>query len=78
MVMSFVVVVIVIVIISSHWTILRDNKGTAIMWLFLTLLTIGTVLAIALSLHIYLPSPLDFITFIFQPISNAIHALLGI
>ncbi|WP_107943028.1 MULTISPECIES: hypothetical protein [Metasolibacillus] len=78
MVMSFAIAVIVIIIISSQWAILRDNKEPATTWLFFILLTIGTALAITLSLHIYLPSPLDFITFIFQPISNALHALLGI
>ncbi|WP_261302040.1 hypothetical protein [Paenibacillus andongensis] len=40
------------------------------------LLMLGTFLSIAQSLHMKLPNPLDFITFVFQPFSKFILALL--
>ncbi|MEC1180308.1 hypothetical protein P9B03_17580 [Metasolibacillus meyeri] len=76
MVMSIVIVMIVILIICSQWTRLHDNKEPVTTWLFFILLTLGTALAIALSFRIDVPSPVDFVTFIFQPISNALQALL--
>ncbi|WP_107838892.1 hypothetical protein [Metasolibacillus meyeri] len=76
MVMSIVIVIIVILIICSQWAKLRDNKEPVTTWLFFILLTLGTALAITISFRIDVPSPLDVVTFIFQPISNAIQALL--
>ncbi|KQX45982.1 hypothetical protein ASD40_19345 [Paenibacillus sp. Root444D2] len=40
------------------------------------LLLLGTVLSIAQSLHMKVPNPLDFITFVFQPFSKLILRLL--
>ncbi|WP_042474415.1 hypothetical protein [Bacillus ndiopicus] len=74
--MVMFVAVIVIVIIGSQWTALRDNKEPATKWLFFIILILGTVIAAALSFDIQIPSPLDLVTFIFQPISDALKALL--
>lgn len=40
------------------------------------LLLLGTMLSIAQSLHMKLPNPLDFITFVFQPFSKFLLGLL--
>lgn len=46
------------------------------LWVFLSLLFIGVSLGIARSLDLELPSPLDFITAIYRPISDAIFQVL--
>lgn len=43
---------------------------------FGTLLTLGTVLGIALAFHVKVPSPLDVIAAIYRPISSLISTIL--
>lgn len=43
---------------------------------FCLLLLLGTILCIAQSLRVKIPNPLDFITFVFQPISKFLLRLL--
>lgn len=46
------------------------------LWVFLSLLFIGVGLGIARSMDLELPSPLDFISAIYRPISDTIFQVL--
>lgn len=52
------------------------NKLKKELWVFLSLLLIGIGLGIARSVDLELPSPLDLITAIYKPMSNAIFQVL--
>lgn len=78
MIFSIVIIMIVVLIICLQWTALRNNKDSATTWLFFIILTLGTALAIALSFHLRIPSPLQLVTFIYQPLNNVIEAFLHI
>lgn len=54
---------------------LLKNKETKILWTFFILLFMGTALNIALAFNVNIPNPLDFITFIFQPVADIITSL---
>ncbi|WP_249660411.1 hypothetical protein VO178_13200 [Lysinibacillus fusiformis] len=52
--------------------------GSKLTWAFSILLVIGTSLNIAISLNVFIVSPLDAIMYIFEPISNfLIESLLN-
>ncbi|MGC4377402.1 hypothetical protein WD019_10745 [Fictibacillus sp. Mic-4] len=55
---------------------LAKKKLKKEMVVFFTLLSIGVGLSIAQSLHVHIPNPLDLITFIFKPVSDAVFGLL--
>lgn len=55
--------------------LLKSNK-TKELWVFIILLLIGTSLSIAVFLKVKLPNPLDWITFIFKPVSEFIMTTL--
>ncbi|MCT6925036.1 hypothetical protein [Metasolibacillus sp.] len=78
MIFSIVIIIIVVIIICLHWTTLRNNQEPATTWLFFIILLLGTAIAIALSFHLRIPSPVQLVTFIYQPLSNVIEAFLHI
>lgn len=45
-------------------------------WIFFTLLLMGILLSILLELRMPLPNPLDWLTFIYKPISDFVFGIL--
>ncbi|MFY0758016.1 hypothetical protein AB1K32_03920 [Metabacillus dongyingensis] len=70
------ILVIVGVIIAIDVPSLLRKKEKKELWVFFILLLIGTSLSIALALHIKIPNPVDWITVIYQPLSDLIESLL--
>ncbi|MDQ8735187.1 hypothetical protein [Paenibacillus sp. LHD-38] len=55
---------------------LRKKKWKKELWVFSVLLLIGAGLSIAQSLHVKIPNPLDWISFIYKPLSDSLTRLL--
>lgn len=70
------ILVIVGVIIAIDVPSLLRKKEKKELWVFFILLLIGTSLSIAQALHIKIPNPVDWITVIYQPLSDLIETLL--
>ena len=70
------ILVIVGVIIAIDVPSLLRKKEKKELWVFFVLLLIGTSLSIAQALHIEIPNPVDWITVIYQPLSDLIETLL--
>jgi hypothetical protein len=70
------ILVIVGVIIAIDVPSLLRKKEKKELWVFFVLLLIGTSLSIAQALHIEIPNPVDWITVIYQPLSDWIESLL--
>ena len=56
-------------------TLLKKRKKKEL-WVFSLLLLLGIGISIAQSLHIHVPSPLDFIAYLYKPISEFLHSIL--
>ncbi|MBN3526904.1 hypothetical protein [Paenibacillus apiarius] len=76
MMASIGVLLIVFVIISIEVPALRKNGATQELRAFWTLLALGTVLGIALGFKLNIPNPLDWIAFVYKPITSLISSLL--
>jgi hypothetical protein len=70
------ILVIVGVIIAIDVPSLLRKKEKKELWVFFILLLIGTSLSIAQALQIKIPNPVDWITIIYQPLSDLIETLL--
>jgi hypothetical protein len=70
------ILVIVGVIIAIDVPSLLRKKEKKELWVFFILLLIGTSLSIAQALQIKIPNPVDWITVIYQPLSDLIETLL--
>ncbi|UAL50642.1 hypothetical protein LIT32_15590 [Bacillus sp. CMF21] len=70
------ILVIVGVIIAIDVPSLLRKKEKKELLVFFILLLIGTSLSIAQALHIKIPNPVDWITVIYQPLSDLIETLL--
>ncbi|MGM0921436.1 MAG: hypothetical protein ACQEWW_09465 [Bacillota bacterium] len=70
------ILVIVGVIIAIDVPSLLRKKEKKELWVFFILLLIGTSLSIAQALQIKIPNPVDWITVIYQPLSDLIENLL--
>jgi len=68
-----VVVAIIIAIDVPHMLRKRLVKE---LWIFSFLLLFGTVLCIARALHVWIPNPLMWLTFIYKPFSGMLKYLL--
>ncbi len=63
---------IAIIEIPSLWR----KKWKKELWAFSILLLFGAGLSFALSLHANIPNPLDWITFVYKPLIDALSGLL--
>ncbi|QNG61702.1 hypothetical protein [Metabacillus idriensis] len=70
------ILVIVAVIIAIDVPSLLRKKAKKELWVFSILLLFGTVLSIAQALNIKIPNPIDWITALYQPLSDMIENLL--
>ncbi|WHZ56134.1 hypothetical protein [Metabacillus hrfriensis] len=70
------ILVIAGVIIAIDVPSLLRKKEKKELWVFFILLLIGISLSIAQALHIEIPNPVDWITVIYQPLSDLIETLL--
>ncbi|OPH57217.1 hypothetical protein BC351_25450 [Paenibacillus ferrarius] len=52
------------------------KKLTMEIWIFFTVLLIGTLLSILLELRMPFPNPMDWLTFIYKPISDFVFGIL--
>lgn len=68
-----VTAVIAMLEVPSLW----KQKFVKELWVFSILLLIGAGLSLALSMHVTLPSPLDFLTWIYKPISDLFKKFLS-
>jgi hypothetical protein len=68
-----VTVVIAMMEVPSLW----KQKLAKELWVFAILLLIGAGLSLALSMHVSLPSPLGFLTWIYKPISDMFKQFLS-
>lgn len=57
--------------------LLWKQKLVKELWVFAILLLVGAGLSFALIMHVTLPSPLDFLTWIYKPISDAFKKFLS-
>ncbi|WP_347548574.1 hypothetical protein ABFG93_13660 [Pseudalkalibacillus hwajinpoensis] len=56
---------------------LMKNNQKRDLWVFSILMLMAFGLSMAETLHLPIPTPFDFITFLFRPMSRAIEILLG-
>ncbi|MGE7694546.1 hypothetical protein ACQKNC_10555 [Lysinibacillus sp. NPDC094177] len=75
MIMTIFILIISTVIAFAFIPKLIKNKETKTIVIFSIFLLIGAALNIGVSLRINIPSPLDWITFIFSPIKDLIVSL---
>ncbi|MCR8854033.1 hypothetical protein [Lysinibacillus fusiformis] len=75
MVLAVAVFIISAIIALLFIPKLKKQKETKTILVFSILLLIGTALNMGIALKINIPSPLDFITFIFTPIKDFIVSL---
>ena len=69
------ILAVTVVIIFVEVPALLKKKLKKELWVFFMLLTFGVGVSIAQSLGVKLPNPLDFIKFIYQPLSDFIENL---
>lgn len=67
------ILVITAVIIAIDVPPLLKKKLKKELWIFSILLLIGVSLSIAKALNVKIPNPLDWITAIFQPLSDMVE-----
>ncbi|WP_199613643.1 hypothetical protein [Paenibacillus alkalitolerans] len=72
---AFIIAAAVIIAIIEVPAMLK-KKLKRDLTVFFILLLFGTTTAILQSLHVTLPNPLDWITFVYKPASDAIQYLL--
>lgn len=70
-----ILVITVMIIIKEVPTLLR-NKLKKELWVFSILLLFGTGLSIAQGLQKEIPNPIDWISFIYKPLSDLISSFL--
>lgn len=69
------IIIISALIIYFEMPLLLKNKETKTIWAFFILFGMGIALNIALAFNLNIPNPLDFITYIFQPVADIIMTL---
>ncbi|RJE86101.1 hypothetical protein D3P07_18630 [Paenibacillus sp. 1011MAR3C5] len=56
---------------------LRKKRQVKEIWLFMILLLFGTGVGIAESLHLPLPNPLDWVSYVYRPIGQLVDSALN-
>lgn len=73
-VIGILLAILVICIVEVPRLIRKKQRRE--LWAFSIFLLIGTILNIALALHVRLPNPLDWIMAFYKPVSDLIDSLL--
>ncbi|TQR47223.1 hypothetical protein C7Y44_00445 [Paenibacillus popilliae] len=76
MLASLGILIIAATIIVMEYPALSKSGSKQEAVAFGTLLTLGTVLGIALAFHVKVPSPLDMVSAIYKPITSLISTFL--
>lgn len=72
----FGILVVAAVITMIEMPALWKNGLRKEAWSYSVLLLLGIGISIALNLHLDVPNPLDWITYLYKPISEFLHGIL--
>ncbi len=72
------IVAVVAFIVFLEVPALRKKRQIRELWIFSLLLIMGTGISIALSLHIAIPNPIDWINYIYSPVGRFIENALRV